>query len=73
VSPKWSLPSILRGYLFALGVLWLGVVPLCVPLYFSSPMLALGLIFVVAPFGALIITLVAFLDRKFRNKRNGSG
>ena len=73
MSPKWSLLPILKGYLVVLGVLWLGIVPLCVPLYFSSPMLALGVIFVVVPFGALIVTLVAFLDRKFRNKRNGSG
>jgi hypothetical protein len=65
-----TLKSLLKRYFFVLGLLWLGFVPLCVPVYFSSPDLAIGIVFVIAPFGALIITLVAIVEKKIRKDRS---
>jgi protein-S-isoprenylcysteine O-methyltransferase Ste14 len=60
-----QLKGTMRKYFFVLGVLWLGVVPLSVPVYFSSPNLAIGMVFIIAPFGALIVTLVACIQMRF--------
>jgi hypothetical protein len=59
------LKGTLRKFFFVLFVFWVAFLPFSVPLYFSNPNLAIGLVFVITPFGALIVTLVSSIQARW--------